>query len=66
MTNDDQYLKCVERFEALEKKVFNGFDIKIDAIKDRMELNTKLIYLILGGVILSVVVPIIKSIFLAQ
>ena len=39
---------------------------KIDAIKERVEWNSKLIYLILGGVILSIVIPIIKSIWLGQ
>lgn len=66
MTENERYDKCVERFEALEKKVFNGFDTKIDAIKDRTELNSKLIILILGGVVLSIAIPIAKLFILGQ
>ena len=81
MTNDENYEKiCQERFNKLEhgqsviyehitairEKIYDGFDSKIDAMKFRIEWNSKLIYLILGGVILSIVVPIIKSIFWGQ
>ena len=64
MTNEERHNKCIERFEALEQKVFNGFDTKINAIKEQAELNTKLILFILGGVILSIAIPIIKTVLL--
>jgi len=61
---------CKERFEKLEKgqddikkdvgaireKIFNG-------MSNRIEANTKLILLILTGVVLSIIVPIIRSLF---
>jgi hypothetical protein len=62
----DRYEECVKRFEALENKVFNGLDSKIEALMSRIETNTKLIILILTGVVFSILIPIIKSVLLGQ
>ena len=61
---------CKERFEKLEigqkdikkdvgairEKIFNGLETHV-------KLNTKLIFLILTGVVLSIIVPIVRSLF---
>ncbi len=52
----DEMVEIRKDIQVLREKIFNG-------LIARTELNTKLILLILTGVILSIIVPIVRSFF---
>jgi len=52
----DEMAEIRKEIQVLREKIFNG-------LIARTELNTRLILLILTGVILSIIVPIVRSFF---
>ena len=52
----DEMSEIRKDVQELREKVFNG-------LLDRTKLNTRLILMILMGVILSIIVPIVRSFF---
>ena len=54
---------CVRRFNKLENKVFNGFETKLDALREKVAGLEKLTYAILTGIILTLAAAIVRIIF---
>jgi len=52
---------CMERFGKLEDKVFNGFEAKLDIVKEKVAGLEKLTYAVLTGIILTLAFAIVRT-----
>ena len=54
---------CMERFGKLEDKVFNGLELKLDVLKEKVIGMEKLTYAVLTGIILTLAAAIVRIVF---
>ena len=54
---------CMRRFTKLEKKVFNGFEAKLDVVKEKVAGLEKLTYAVFVGIILTLAAAIARFVF---
>jgi len=54
---------CMKRFTNLEKKVFNGFEAKLDVVKEKVAGLEKLTYAVLTGIILTLAAAVVRFVF---
>lgn len=54
---------CGKRLDELESKVFDGFESRLDVLKEKVSGIEKLLYAVLSGIILTFAFAIIRIIF---
>jgi len=50
----------MRRFTSLEKKVFNGFETKLEVVREKVQYLEKLTYAVLTGIILVLAASLVK------
>ena len=53
----------MKRFTKIERKVFNGLELKLDVLKEKVTGLEKLTYAVLTGIILTLAAAIARIIF---
>ena len=53
----------MRRFTKLEKKVFNGFEAKLDVVKEKVSGLEKLTYAVFVGILLTLAAAIARFVF---
>lgn len=51
---------CMKRFSKLEDKVFNGFEAKLDVVKEKVAGLEKLTYAIFVGILLALAAAVLR------
>lgn len=54
---------CMKRLNKLESKVFNGFEAKLDVVKEKVAGLEKLTYAVFVGIILTLASAILRFVF---
>lgn len=54
---------CMKRFTKLEQKVFNGFEAKLEVVREKVAGLEKLTYAVLTGIILTLAAAIVRIVF---
>lgn len=54
---------CIKRFTKLEDKVFNGFEAKLDVVKEKVAGLEKLTYAVFVGILLTLASAILRFVF---